>query len=131
MPVLARFLPGALALVVAAGSSATACAATAHYSKAALDRALAAGVPVVVHVCAGWSPLCKKQKPIVASLLQGPRMLPVLLLNADFDTDREARRMLHVAYQGTLIVFKDGREVVRSSGDTDRTAIAALLAKTL
>ena len=127
-----RFLvPGALAVAVAA-SSLPACAATAvHYSQAAFNRALAASVPLVVHVCAGWSPLCRVQKPIVATLLRGPRMLPVLLLNVDFDTDRYARRVLHAPYQGTLIVFKDGREVARSSGDTDRTAIAALLNKAL
>ena len=112
--------------------SSAACAATvARYDKAAFNRALAAGVPLVVHVCAGWSPLCRTQRPIVANLLKGPRMLPVLLLNADFDADREARRLLHVTYQGTLIVFKDGREAARSSGDTDRTAIAALLNKAL
>ena len=131
MSVLARLLPGALAFAVAAGSSAAACAAAARYSKAALDRALGAGVPVVVHVCAGWSPLCRTQKPIIAALLTGPPVLPVLLLNADFDADRDARRMLHVVHQGTLIVFKNGREVARSSGDTDRAAITAVLTKAL
>ena len=126
-----RLLPGALAFAFAAGSTAAACAVAAHYDKAAFDRALAAGVPVVVHVCAGWSPLCKTQKPIVAALLRGPKMKSVLLLNADFDADREARRLLHAPYQGTLIVFKDGREVARSSSDADRTAIATLLNKAL
>ena len=139
MPALARLPPaavrrvlsGALAFALAAGSTAAAWAAAAHYDKAGLDRALAAGVPVVVHVCAGWSPLCRTQKPIIAALLRGPKMQPVLLLNADYDTDREARRVLHVPYQGTLIVFKDGREVARSSGDVDRAAIAMLLNKAL
>ena len=128
MPHFARLLPGACAFALAVVSSVAAMAAPAmRYDKTAFSRALATGTPVVVHVCAGWSPLCQTQRPIVGALLKEPGMRSVQLLNADFDTDLEARRTLRVLHQGTLIVFKNGREVARSSGDTDRTAIAALL----
>ena len=128
MSPLARLLPGVFALALAVVSSVTVVAATAmRYDKVTFNRALATGMPVVVHVCAGWSPLCQTQKPIVAALLQEPGMRSVQLLNVDFNTDLEARRTLSVLHQGTLIVFRNGREVARSAGDTDRTAIAALL----
>ena len=128
MPHPARLLCGVFAFALAVVSSVAATAATAkRYDKAAFSRALATGAPVGVHVCAGWSPLCQTQKPIVGALLKEPEMRSVQLLNADFDTDLEARRTLRVLHQGTLIVFRNGREVSRSSGDTDRTAIAALL----
>ena len=130
MPRLARLLPSAFAFALAAVSSAAAVAATAmRYDKAAFDHALATGVPVVVHVCASWSPLCRTQKPVVVALLKGLEMQRVQLFNADFDTDRELKRTLHVFQQGTLVVFKDGREAARSTGDTDRTTIATLLTK--
>ena len=131
MPPLARFLPRALAFAAAAACCASASALVLRYSKVAFDRALAGGVPVVVHVCAGWSPLCKTQKPIVAALLRELPMQPILLFNAEFDTDHELRRTLHVYQQATLVVFKDGREVERSNGDTERSAIEALLKKAL
>ena len=128
MPLLARLLPGVFALALAVVSSAAAPAATAmRYDKTAFSRALATGVPVVVHVCAGWSPLCQAQKPIVAAVLQEPGMRSVQLLNVDYSTDLETKRALRVLHQGTLIVFRNGREVARSSGEIDRTAIAALL----
>ena len=128
MPPLARLLPGVFAFALAVALSVAAMAATAmRYDKAAFSRALAVSAPVVVHVCASWSPLCQTQKPIIGALLKEPGMQSVQLLNADFDTDLEARRTLRVLHQGTLIVFRNGREVARSSGDTDRTAIAALL----
>ena len=130
MPHLARSMPGAFAFAfaLALGSSVAAMAATAmRYDKTAFNRALAVGAPVVVHFCAGWSPLCQTQKPIVSALLREPGMRSAQLINADFDTDLEARRTLRVLHQGTLIVFRHGREVARSSGETDRTAIAALL----
>ena len=121
----------ALVFAAAAACCVAASALPLRYSKVAFDRALAGGLPVVVHVCANWSPLCKVQKPIVAALLRELPLREIILFNAEFDSDFELRRTLHVFQQATFVVFKDGREVARSNGDVERAAIEALLKKAL
>jgi hypothetical protein len=48
---------------------------------------------------------------------------------ADFDRELDLRRRLRVVTQGTLVVFKDGKEVARSTGQTEKEAIAKLFAR--
>ena len=45
-----------------------------------------------------------------------------------FFTDR-LRKQLGVTRQSTIVVFNKGHEVARSTGDTQKEAIAALLSK--
>jgi thioredoxin 1 len=45
----------------------------------------------------------------------------------DFDRQKEAARAFGVQYQSTLIVFKDGREVGRSTAEQSPLRIAELL----
>ena len=37
---------------------------------------------------------------------------------ANFDTEKALKRALGVTQQSTIVVFKDGKEVARSTGDT-------------
>ena len=55
----------------------------------------------------------------------------VTLFVADFDTESALKKQLRVAQQSTFVVFKGGKEVGRSTGETDRAAIAALFDKAL
>ncbi len=118
----------ALALFAAA---ALAQAAEQPYTKAAFDQAVAAGRPVIVDVQASWCPTCKAQKPIVDALLKEPTRTKVTLFKADFDTEAALKQHLKVVQQSTFVVFKGGKEVGRSTGETDRAAIAALFDKAL
>ena len=106
-------------------------AAGTRYDKAAFDRAVAAGGPVVLHVSADWCPTCKAQKPVVDALLKEPRMKAVRLFVADFDTDKALKKSLRVEQQSTFVVFKGGREVARSTAELDPGAIARTFAKAL
>ncbi len=124
---MARLL-GAVALSFAA---ALAWAGEAAFSQAAFDRAIADGRPVIVDFQASWCPTCKAQKPIVDALLREPRMQGVTLFAADYDTESALKKQLRVAQQSTFVVFKGGREIARSTGETNREAIAALFAKAL
>ena len=101
------------------------------YSKAAFDNALAAGKPVIVDFQASWCPTCKAQKPIVDALLAEPGRKEVTLFAADYDTEAALKKQLRVSQQSTFVVFKAGKEVGRSTGQTDRAAIAALFDKAL
>ncbi|MDQ2735668.1 MAG: thioredoxin family protein [Pseudomonadota bacterium] len=122
-----RFV-GAAALAFAASAS---FAREVPFTQAAFDKAVAAGQPVIVDVQASWCPTCKAQKPIVDGLLQEPKMKNVTLFSANFDTEAALKQRLRVAQQSTFIVFKGGKEVGRSTGDTHKDSIAALFDKAL
>ena len=121
---------GLAALALVAGS-ALAWAGEQPYSQAAFDQALAAGQPVIVDFAASWCPICKAQKPIVDALLNEPTRKDVTLFKADYDTEAALKKQLRVAQQSTFVVFKNGKEVGRSTGDTDRATIARLFDKAL
>ncbi len=121
---------GIAALVLFAGA-ALASAGEKPYSQAAFDQAVAAGQPVIVDFQASWCPTCKAQKPIVDALMKEPARKDVTLFKADYDTEAALKKQLRVAQQSTFVVFKNGKEVGRSTGDTDRTTIARLFDKAL
>ena len=101
------------------------------YSKAAFDAAIAQGKPVIVDFSADWCPTCKAQKPIVESLLKGDKLKDVTFLVANYDTEADLKKQLRITQQSTFVVFKGGKEVGRSTGQTDKDAIAALFNKAL
>ena len=97
------------------------------FSTATFDRLLGDGQPVVVDFHADWCPICRAQAPIVKELLATPELKNVTVLIANYDTELGLRKSLNVAKQSTLVVFRHGKEVARSTGDTSREGLAALL----
>ena len=106
-------------------------AGEAPYTAPALERALAAGTPTVVHFRASWCPTCKAQQPIVDALLREPRRKDLLVLAADYDTETALKKRLRITQQSTFVVFKGGKEIARSTGETKKEAIAALFDQAL
>lgn len=106
-------------------------AGSVRFEQAAFDKAVAAGGPVVVYFHADWCPTCKAQAPIVSELLAQPRMKRVKFFVADFDTETALKNRLNVSAQSTFVVFKGGKEVARSTGQTMRGPIEATFAKAL
>ena len=101
------------------------------YDKAAFGAALAKNEPVIVDFSASWCPTCKAQKPIVQGLLKEPAMKDVTLFVADYDTETALKKELRVTQQSTFVVFKGGKEVARSTGQTDKAVLAEVFAKAL
>lgn len=101
------------------------------YDKSAFDKALAEGKPVIVDFFADWCPTCKTQKPLVRDLLNDPKMKDVTLFVADYDKEKDLKRALRVSSQSTFVVFKGGKEVARSTGQTKKEDLAATFAKIL
>ena len=121
-------------LFVAAGLGLAALASFAAelpYTKAAFDKALAAGEPVVVDFAASWCPTCKAQKPVVQALLAEPQRKTLTVFVADFDNEVALKKQLNVTTQSTLVAFKAGKEVARSTGQTGKAELGALLDKAL
>ncbi len=90
-----------------------------------------AGKPILVAVHASWCPTCKAQRPILSELMADPKFKDLVYFVVDFDSQKAAVNFFGARVQSTLIAFKGQTETGRSVGDTDPTAIAALLNKTL
>jgi thioredoxin 1 len=127
-----RIFVTALAFGAALALSPLASAMTpASYSQQAFAAAQAAGKPILLHITAPWCPTCKAQKPILSQLEATPKFKDLVVLDIDFDSKKDLLRKFHVVQQSTLIVFKGGQEVGRSTGDTDPASIEALLGKAI
>jgi len=123
-----------LSLLIALGLGLATLAAMAGevaFDKAKFDAAMARGLPVIVDFSATWCPTCKQQKPIVQGLLKEKKLQPVTLFLADFDFEEGLKQQLGVTMQSTFVVFKGGKEVGRSTGQTQKQAISDLFDKAL
>lgn len=118
-------------LLVSLLASGAALAAGQPYDQARFDALQKAGKPILVMVHADWCPTCRAQEPILIDLLKQPEFQAITGLRVDFDSQKPIVRKFKVVYQSTLIVFKGGKEIARSTGDTHRDSIAALLKKAL
>ncbi len=116
---LMAFLP----VVAAAGE--------APYDKATFQQLKAEGKPIVVDFSATWCPTCKAQRPSVQSLAADPAFKSLTILLADYDQEKELKKELNVTQQSTFVVFKNGKEVTRSTGQTKKEDITATFAKAL
>jgi thioredoxin 1 len=101
------------------------------FSPAALDAAKASGKPILVAVTAPWCPTCRAQKPILSQLTASPKFKEMSVFEIDFDTQKDVLRGLNVQMQSTLIAYKGRQEVGRSTGDTNRASIEALLSRAI
>ena len=104
-----------------------AAAAEAPYSSNTFKQLLAIGEAFAVVFHADWCPTCRAQAPLLKELADSPALKRLTLLIANFDTELEARKAMNVTKQSTIIVFRNGQEIARSTGDTDRLSLATLL----
>ena len=106
-------------------------AANMPFEQAKFDQLLKDGKPVVLHIHADWCPVCRAQDAVLEDLLPLDEFKNLTVMRADFDTEKTLLRKYKVRNQSTFIVFKNGKEVTRSTGETDSTHIAELLKKAL
>ena len=128
MPTRRHALAFAAALMLAGTARA---AAPAPFDAAAFEAAQAAGRPILVQISAPWCPICKTQKPILATLSAEPRFKDLAVFTIDFDSQRDLVRRFEARMQSTLIAYKGKAEVGRSVGETQPEWIEQLLEKAL
>lgn len=97
------------------------------FTQAQFDAARSAGEPVAVVFHADWCPTCRAQAPVLKELMQTPALKSLTLYVANFDTEKALKKSLGITQQSTIVVFKGGKEIARSTGDTQRDSLAALL----
>lgn len=112
-------------------STAALAATKANFTPAAFEAANKAGQPILVEVTAPWCPTCKAQAPILGELSGQSRFKELRTFTVDFDSQKDVLKTFNVQMQSTLIVFKGGKEVGRSTGETRKDQIVALLKQAL
>ncbi|HJS85173.1 MAG TPA: thioredoxin family protein [Acetobacteraceae bacterium] len=119
-----------LASSLAVAACPVAWAATeAPFTQPAFEAAQRAGKPILVYITASWCPTCAKQRPILSRLENDPALRDLAIYQVDFDTQKDVVRAMGARMQSTLIVFHGATEKGRSTGETDPSAIKALLEK--
>ncbi len=99
------------------------------FDQAQFDSMRAAGKPLAVVFHADWCPTCRAQAPVLEKLTREPAFRSLTLYVANFDTEKALKRSLGVTQQSTIVVFKDGKEVARSTGDTQEQNLSTLLSR--
>ena len=106
-------------------------AANAPYEKDNFNQLLSQSKPVVLHVHADWCPVCRAQQEVLDELMQTAEFKNLPVLRVNFDKEKSVLKTYKVRNQSTFIVFKNGKEVARSTGETDKDRIVELLKKAL
>ena len=102
-------------------------AAEQPFNRVAFDSAVKAGKPVAVVFHADWCPTCRAQAPVLMQLVGHPKYKALTLFVANFDDESQLKRELHVNKQSTIVVFRNGAEIARSTGDTQSDRLDAVL----
>ncbi|WP_036261806.1 thioredoxin family protein [Methylocapsa aurea] len=89
------------------------------------------GKPILIDISAAWCPTCKRQKPIIESVVQQPAYDDLMVFDVDFDAQKDVVRRFGATMQSTLIVFRGKDEKGRSVGGTDAVSIARLVASSV
>jgi thioredoxin 1 len=127
-----RCLLAAAAIAAASlGSFPAVAAEWKPFTQAALAEAQKEGKPILVHIFAAWCPVCRAQKPILEELTAEPQYKNLVVLQVDFDTQKDDVRALGAQSQSTLITYKGDKEIGRSVGNTNANSIAEMLKATL
>ena len=119
------------ALATSSAAVPAALAGPRPFDATAFDAAQKAGKPIFIAIDASWCPTCAVQRPILNQLTADPKFKDLEYFNIDFDTQKDLVRRFSARMQSTLIAFKGTKEQGRSVGETNRSAIAALLNKVL
>jgi len=80
----------------------------------------------VITVHADWCPTCKSQDKILQNIMKDPAYKNVTFYQLDFDTQKDLLKSLKASSQSTIIIFKGGKEVARTTGDTKEEALSKL-----
>jgi len=98
------------------------------YNAAAVDKVIASGKPVIVHVYAPWCLQCHAQAAILDSLKDDPAYERAAYFRVDYDNQKDVVARLECP-RSTLIAYKGGKEVARMSwGVTPDSVIHVLKA---
>ena len=101
------------------------------FTEEAFATAQKEGKPILIDTYATWCEVCARQAPILEKLRREPKFRELVTFKVNFDTQKDVMRRFNARVQSTLIVFRGGKEVGRSVGETQPEWIEDLLEKTV
>jgi thioredoxin 1 len=122
-----KLIVAAALTVLTFGFSATSFSAEMPFDPAHYEAMHNAGQPFAVVFHADWCPTCRAQAPVLKELTQQPEFKGVTLFVANFDTEKVLERSLGVTQQSTIVVFRNGKETARSTGQTQQANLSEIL----
>ncbi len=96
------------------------------YDPAAVEKAIASGKPVIVHVYASWCLQCHMQASILDKLKNDPDYDHAIYFRVDYDNQKDVVAKLNCP-RSTLIAYKGGKEVARMSWGTSQELVVNVL----
>jgi thioredoxin 1 len=116
--------------LIGLAAAAVACPASAFefapYDPAAVEKAIASGKPVVVHVYAPWCLQCHMQASILDGLKSDPAYDHATYFRVDYDHQKDVVAKLDCP-RSTLIAYKGGKEVARMSWGISQDSVVNVL----
>lgn len=126
MKTLIKLLSTAILLI-----SGSVFAAGAPITMADLANIEKSGKSVVISTHAEWCSTCKTQDKVLANFIKDPDYKNVVFYQVDYDNQKDLLKALKVRSQSTIIVYKNGKEVTRATGDTKEAALSKLTRQAL
>lgn len=120
-----------IGLMAASAVPAIAFSGSTPYKKADFEQSLKSNATVLVHVHADWCPTCRQQAKVLPEVLSEARFKGIKPVIVDYDMDGDFKKQYNVTGQSLIILFKNGKEVARAGGVTDKAKLTELVAKAL
>jgi thioredoxin 1 len=124
-----RIVLGAVAFAPFFNAKGSSASEDVTFTQAAFDAAMAKGKSILVDISAPWCPTCRAQAPIIKKLSAQAEFKDLTIFHVDFDSQQDVVKNQGAQQQSTLIVYKGGKEMGRSVGDTNADSIGKLLAQ--
>lgn len=97
------------------------------YDAAQVQKAIASGKPVVVHVFAPWCLQCRAQENILNRLSTAGAYDNIAFFRVNYDQQKDVVKAYDVP-RSTLIAFKGGKETGRMSWGVTEASVVKVLA---
>ena len=98
-----------------------------EYATPRFEELMARGEPMLVEVYASWCPTCLLQHKALETLHEEGRGPQIRAIRVDFERDADFINKYGFRSTGTMVLFNDGREVVRQAGLVTPEKIEAFL----
>jgi thioredoxin 1 len=101
------------------------------YSDKRFAELQATNAVVLIDVYAPWCPTCKKQQEILAAYRKANPAKKFIILDVDYDNQREAVRFFKAPRQSTLLIYRGNKQHWFSVAETRAEVIAEALDKAI
>jgi thioredoxin 1 len=81
------------------------------YTESLFNQLNEKGVSMLIDIKAEWCSTCKKQSKVIKKYLDSKQNEELIILEVNYDNQKEVVRKFKAPRQSTLVLFKDGKEI--------------------